>query len=149
MARRRIDRGAAKSAIVQGSRRGLTLAEACAAAGVHVATACRWRASDSDFREALDAARREFSVGRYAAVPAGRPSVPWHGSCPECRARVVVRTAAGRLQFWRCGRWPHCGWASWRPRHPRNCRACGGVRYWSHSRLSVACAGCGMRILTP
>jgi hypothetical protein len=45
--------------------------------------------------------------------------------------------------FWRCSRWPACGWARWRPRHPEDCPACGGPRYWSHSRKSVACAACG------
>jgi PAS domain S-box-containing protein len=46
----------------------------------------------------------------------------------------------------RCGRrWPLCPWASWRPRAPRNCPACGGACFWSHSRKSISCGTCGKR----
>jgi hypothetical protein len=50
------------------------------------------------------------------------------------------------LRFWRCGRWPLCSWASWRPRAPRNCKRCGAPCYWSHSRKSIGCSACKMRI---
>jgi hypothetical protein len=66
-----------------------------------------------------------------------------------CKAKVVVRTARGKAHFWRCGRWPECPWASWRPRASRDYRRCGAPRYWSHSRLSIVCSGCGVRTEAP
>lgn len=146
MARRRIDRTAVTVSIVTGRRTGLTLARACAAVGVHVATVCRWQAADPEFRSALRDAARAFAVGKYANLPHARPGVRWRNECPACRAKLVVRTTSGGIRFWRCGLWPRCRWASWRPRHPRNCPTCGGPRFWSHSRKSVACDRCRMRI---
>ncbi len=142
MARRKVDRVETKRRIVAGRRVGMTLVAACAAAGVHAATACRWQCTDPAFAQALRAAAWEYRIGRYLANPLPARAVPWRRDCPECRARVVIRTALGRIPFWRCGRWPLCAWASWRPRHPRNCRRCGGPRFWSHSRKSVACDRC-------
>jgi hypothetical protein len=55
----------------------------------------------------------------------------------------VVKRARGFIPFWGCRRRPWCRWASWRPRHPADCPTCHGPRYWSHSRLSVACSRCG------
>jgi len=150
MARRRIDHATAKRAIVASRRAGWTLREACARAGVHVATACRWQNDDPDFSlkllNAADrAAEEQYEIGWLFE----RPPVRWRNECPACRAKLVVRTANGGARFWRCGRWPFCEWASWRPRHPRNCRACGGPRFWSHSRKSVGCDACGMRSPAP
>lgn len=142
MPRRKIDQVEAKRRIVAGSRAGLTLALACAAAGVHVATACRWQNRDPVFAAALRAAARDCRIERYLRTPLPSRTVRWRADCPVCRAKVVVRTALGRIPFWRCGRWPRCPWASWRPRHPRNCRRCGGPRFWSHSRKSITCDRC-------
>jgi hypothetical protein len=128
-------------------RRGFILRVAASLAGIHIATVCRWQQRDAGLRLRLKEARREGREHLHPR-PERRPSVPWRRDCPECRAKVVVRTAAGR-RFWRCGRWPLCPWASWRPRAPRNCRRCGSPRYWSHSRQSVGCSGCGMRTRRP
>lgn len=150
MARRRINHEIAKREIVRAVRSGWTLREACDRAGVHLATAYRWQARDPNF------ALQVLNAGDFAAEDryAGgwlfeRPLVEWRKDCPVCRAKVVVRTANGGARFWRCGRRPFCAWASWRPRHARNCRACGGPRFWSHSRKSVACDHCGMRNTAP
>jgi hypothetical protein len=130
-------------ALLEARQRGLTLRQAAAAAGVHVATVMRWQAKDSQLREALRVPLRE----RPTTEP--RPWVEWRRDCPRCQAKVVVRTARGGARFWRCGRWPWCKWASWRPRAPRNCRNCGGPRFWSHSRKSIVCGGCGVRTRAP
>ncbi len=142
MARRKVDRAEAKREIVSGRRAGLTLVLACEVAGVHVATACRWQIADPVFAEALRVASRDHKIDHYLTTPLPERTVPWRTDCPQCRARVVIRTALGHIPFWRCGRWPWCSWASWRPRHPRNCRRCGGPRFWSHSRKSVGCDRC-------
>ena len=129
-------------------RVGVTLRQAAGFAGVHVATVCRWQRADPQLRHDLAEAAAE---GRAKRHPPGRERerVRWHRDCPLCRARVVVRTARGGARFWRCGRWPHCTWASWRPRAPRNCRRCGSPVYWAHSRKSVSCSGCGVRTRRP
>jgi anti-sigma factor RsiW len=130
--------------LLQARRDGFTLREAAEEVGVHVATVCRWQHLDPELRQALAEAATE---GRPPPEP--RPWVRWRKDCPLCRARVVVRTARGGCRFWRCGRWPLCSWASWRPRASRNCKRCGGPRYWSHSRKSIACGGCGVRTPAP
>jgi hypothetical protein len=127
---------------------GATLREAAAAAGVHVATLCRWQKRDPGLKEALHQAAKD-ATSEVEIEYEPRPSVRWHRDCPRCKARVVVRTARGGLRFWRCARWPDCQWASWRPRAPRNCRRCGGVCYWSYSRKSTACGTCGLRTERP
>jgi hypothetical protein len=134
--------------LLQARRAGSTLRQAAAAAGVHVATVCRWHKRDPELRQALADAAREARHARWKP-PAPRPGVRWHRDCPLCKARVVVRAARGKLRFWRCGRWPWCKWASWRPRAPRNCKECGSPCYWSHSRKSIGCSGCGVRISPP
>jgi hypothetical protein len=140
---------AAVTTLLRYRRLGVTLRRAAALAGVHVATVCRWQKRDPGLRHALAQAAAEWRDLRSLLPPPERPSVPWRKDCPLCRARVVVRTARGRARFWRCGRWPHCPWASWRPRAPRNCRHCAAPRYWSHSRQSVVCSGCGVRTRAP
>ena len=124
-------------------RRGVRLRIAARVAGVHISTVCRWQARDPELRGRIAAARREGRE-RLRPRPERRPRVRWRRDCPLCRAKVVVQTARGR-RFWRCGRWPLCAWASWRPRAPRNCRRCGSPCYWSHSRRSIGCSGCGVR----
>ena len=130
--------------LLRARRAGQTLRLAAAAAGVHVATVCRWQARDPELRQALAEAAREARLRRPPRGP--RPPVRWRRDCPRCQARVVVRTAPGKLRFWRCGRWPLCSWASWRPRAPRNCTRCGAPCYWSQSRRSIGCSACGVRI---
>jgi hypothetical protein len=130
-------------------RQGLSLRSAAALAGIHVATVCRWQARAPDLCGQIAQARREARERRRSARrPEQRPHVRWRRDCPLCRAKVVVRTARGR-RFWRCGRWPLCAWASWRPRVPRNCRRCGAACFWSHSRKSIACSACGVRTKRP
>ena len=161
MAWRKVDRAAAVAAVVAGRRAGLTLAGASVAAGVHVATACRWQASDQTFARALHAAALDAARERYAAraaqcppraALANRPSVrnravPVHPCCPVCRSLAETRWVrfGYPVTFWRCGRWPLCQWASWRPRHPEDCPGCRGPMYWSCSRLSVSCPRCRTR----
>ena len=136
---------AAVSALLDARRNGDSLREAAEAAGVHVATVCRWQNRDPALREALSQALNES----YEEFEESRPSVRWRRDCPLCQAKVVVCSARGKARFWRCGRWPECPWASWRPRASRNCRRCGAPRYWSHSRLSIVCSGCGVRTEAP
>jgi hypothetical protein len=133
-------------ALLAARRNGATLREAAAAGGVHVATLCRWKKRDPAFRDAME--RAAFIAWMRLAPPwRPRPRVRWRRDCPLCRARVVVRATRGGVRFWRCGRWPLCQWASWRPRAPRDCKRCGGARYWSQSRKSIGCGSCGTRTL--
>jgi hypothetical protein len=133
--------------LVRARKAGLTLRECAAEVGIHVATLCRWQARDPELRQALADAAREARLQRDPREP--RPQVRWRRACPVCRAKVVVRTARGGRRFWRCGRWPLCEWASWRPRAPRDCKRCGAPCYWSHSRMSIACGDCGRRTKAP
>jgi hypothetical protein len=139
------DREAAVERLLDAREAGATLKQAAAAAGVHVATVCRWQARDRRVREALayvgEFARWQRFLARQSAR---RPRVRCHPDCPACGAAVAVRRAFCWLRFWRCSRWPFCRWASWRPRHPQDCPDCDSPRYWSHSRLSIACP-CGRR----
>jgi hypothetical protein len=125
--------------LLRGRQAGLTLRQAAEVAGVHVATVCRWQARDPQLRHTLRKARPVKPLQE-------RPPVPWHRDCPRCRARVVVRKTTGGVPFWRCGCWPYCRWSSWRPRAPRNCKRCGAPCFWSHSRKSIGCSACGVRI---
>ncbi len=145
MAWRAVDQAAAKAAIVAARRAGLTLVRASAAAGVHVATACRWQAADRQFASTLKDAEHEAHIVRRRARCTPPQSVPFHSSCPVCWSGAEVVKAWALIPFWRCSRWPDCRWASWRPRFPSNCRVCGGARFWSHSRLSVSCSQCRTR----
>jgi hypothetical protein len=138
----------ALDALLEARRNGATLRQAAASVGVHVATVCRWQARDPELRLSLLNAEREARRFHYSLSRGARPRVQWRRDCPLCQARVVVRTAPGKLTFWRCGHWPRCAWASWRPRAPRDCPHCGSPRYWSHSRKSIGCGGCGMQIYT-
>jgi Winged helix-turn helix len=124
-----------------------TIREAAAEAGVSPATIYRWQSRCPELRQALAYAReRGRELLRWQ--PEDRPParVRWRRDCPLCRARVVVRTTRSGVRFWRCGCWPHCPWASWRPRAPRNCKRCGGPWYWSCSRKSIGCPTCGVRV---
>jgi len=133
--------------LIRARRAGLTLRSAADVAGVHVATVCRWQARDPELRNDLTFAAEEARFDRHPWE--ARPHVRWRRDCPLCKARVVVRSAAGKARFWRCGRWPLCSWASWRPRAPRNCRRCSAPCFWSHSRKSIGCSRCGLRISAP
>lgn len=139
------DRPRAVVALLAARRGGATLAEAATVAGVHIATACRWANRSPALRTALDDARRFAKTLKHRRRPRRRPNVPTRRQCPDCGGAVQVRTADGRLKFWRCARWPRCPWASWRPRAPWDCPACGGSCLWSHSRKSVSCSRCGGR----
>jgi hypothetical protein len=135
---------AAVATLVRMRRAGLTLQYCAAVAGIHVSTLCRWQNKDPELRAKLERAA-EDARSRRAPRDEPRPKVRWRRDCPLCRAKVVVRSAGPRVRFWRCGRWPLCPWASWRPRAPRNCPACGGACFWSHSRKSTSCGTCGKR----
>jgi hypothetical protein len=138
------DKDKAVRELLWARRSGCTVRLAASIAGVHVATVCRWQARDPALRQALADAAKEARERREAGR--ARKQVRWRRDCPLCKARVVVRTGGGaNVRFWRCGRWPLCGWASWRPRAPRNCKRCGAPCFWSHSRKSTACGACGLR----
>jgi Zn finger protein HypA/HybF involved in hydrogenase expression len=78
-----------------------------------------------------------------------RPRVEWSRTCPRCRLRAVkVRTAQAYCRFWYCGA-AGCGWAGWRPPVGTDCPKCGAGLIWSHSRLSVGCPECGLRVTAP
>jgi ssDNA-binding Zn-finger/Zn-ribbon topoisomerase 1 len=132
------------TSLVRLRRTGYTLRQVALASGVHVATICRWMKRNPVLREAMREAKEEARQ-QLRAEDDSRPQVQWRRDCPLCQAKVVVRSATGKARFWRCGRWPECPWASWRPRASRNCRRCGAARYWSHSRKSIVCSGCGVR----
>ena len=138
---------AAVATLLRMRRAGLSLRCCAAVAGIHVTTVCRWQNRDPELRAKLQRAAEDARL-RRAPRDQPRPKVRWRRDCPLCRAKVVVRTGRGR-RFWRCGRWPLCPWASWRPRAPRNCRRCGSPCFWSHSRRSIGCSGCGMRTWRP
>ena len=125
---------------------GATLRRAAVAAGIHPATACRWRLRSPVVAAALRAAAAAARL-RRRLTRTTRPWVRWHPSCPECGGPVEVRTRAGDwgARLWLCGNRPACAWKSWRPRHPENCPACCAARFWSFSRKSVSCPGCGAR----
>jgi hypothetical protein len=133
-------------ALLQARSAGRTLRQAAAQAGVHVATLCRWQASSAVLAAALDRAAAEADERRrWSRRP--RPWVRWHPGCPACRRQPVTVSAVGGLvRFWRCpAEAGGCGWLSWRPRTPEDCPRCGGPRFWSHSRKSFSCPGCGQR----
>jgi hypothetical protein len=125
---------------------GLTLRQAAAEVGVHVATICRWQVADPDFYAAMRDGERAAAREKYASRPLRRPRVRWGRTCPKCRASVEVRTASGGIVFWRCSLWPYCPWASWRPLYPAPCPRCKGPLYWSCSRKSIGCATCKVRV---
>jgi ssDNA-binding Zn-finger/Zn-ribbon topoisomerase 1 len=91
-------------------------------------------------------ANQFFRIQKFRFLPERRPRVPIHPNCPACGSLVAVRRVDYTLwPFWRCFTWPKCRWTSWRPRHPRDCPACGGPRFWSYSRKSIGCPSCGRR----
>jgi hypothetical protein len=144
------DRAETLEAIADSLVAGKSLRESCAIAGVHVATACRWKAPSPTVKDLLDDARRDGWEATHPYRPSCRrqPRVRWHPHCPRCGAGVAVRHAFGvpGFPFWRCATWPHCPWACWRPLHPDDCPACGSARYWSYSRKSVGCLRCKLRV---
>lgn len=125
---------------------GLSLRKAAQAAGVHVATVCRWQIVSTTLygalHEAADRARRR----KYASRPLDydRPPVPIHPCCPWCRKLVDIKTGTYGFYFWQCSKWPDCGWRSWRPRAPWDC-PCGGALLWSWNRKTVVCIWCEKR----
>jgi hypothetical protein len=149
----RADRLAIIAKLLAARRHGATLRQAAAAAGVHVSTICRWQLRSPELAAALraiavQAAERDAQQHRAAPQPRRVDpfSVPYHPLCPRCGAPAGIgRTTSGRLYFWQCGHWPAYPWRSWRPRYPHDCPACGGPRFWSHSRRSVRCLHCGAR----
>jgi ribosomal protein S27AE len=85
---------------------------------------------------------------KLSPYPARRPRVGWSRTCPNCgKHSVAVRAAPGKLRFWYCS--AGCGWSCWRPPSPFDCPRCGGVLMWAHSRRSVGCAKCGLRVRVP
>jgi hypothetical protein len=139
------DRGLAVEKALEGRERGDTLRQSAAGAGVHVATLCRWQVRFPGLRQAfMDAIG--FAWRQKHPGPERRPRVQCHPECPACGSPIAVRRVDYTLwPFWRCSTWPKCLWTSWRPRHPRDCPACGGPRFWSYSRKSVCCGSCGRR----
>lgn len=129
---------------------GATLRESAAAAGVHVATLCRWVHRHPWLGQALEDAELCARIARRRRrllEPPRKPSVPWHPACPLCGELAAVVTMEFRVfAFWRCSTWPGCPFASWRPRYPEDCPACGSARFWSCSRKSVGCPDCGRRV---
>jgi len=130
--------------ILEARRCGKTLRQAAAAAGVPLATVCRWGAKDAKFLKKLrDAEAAEQRLLMESRGP--KPSIPWHSDCPVCAATVVKSTYWGS-RFCSCSRWPRSRWASWRRRLPIDFPDCGGVRYWSDCRKSISCSKCRKRL---
>jgi hypothetical protein len=143
------DRYPAVVAVLTARMNGATLREAARAGGIHVATLCRWRARDPILAHDLHTAVRLARRMKAARRPRRRPSVKWHPDCPVCCAPVGVRLAGGvGFAFWLCSRWPDCPFASWRPRAREDCPGCGSAWFWAHSRKSIGCPGCGLRLRT-
>lgn len=128
--------------VLQALATGVTLRQAAATAGVHVATICRWATTDEWLRKRLDWAIKDARVERWLKRELARPPLPRHPHCPACGAIAEVRTAHFGRRFWRCSAWPACPWASWRPRHPVDCASCGGPRYWSRRGKIARCPEC-------
>jgi hypothetical protein len=131
-------------------RKGLTLPKAAAEAGVHPATVRRWARGDesgyladmlADFRERRRELRRARKRPRQP-----RPHVVTDSRCPDCGGEIVCRTTRRGARYWRCS---VCDFQRWRPRAVGDCPDCGGPRFWSCSRKSVACAECGRRDRQP
>ncbi len=148
------DRPEAVDAFLEAMAEGASVKAAAGAAGVHRGTVYRWMLASPMLARALEEVVEEHRRAHrlaFLATPSWlsqRPRVPVHPECPECFSDVEVRRADDPrvgFAFWRCSRWPRCGWASWRPRHPGNCPECGEPRFYSHSRLSVSCEECGSR----
>jgi hypothetical protein len=139
------DRKAIKRRIVLRVLDGETLKAAARACGVSYSTLHRWRQADAKLKQELDivawSARQERELQYRLALP--RP-LPVRKDCPACgRGEVRGRRAMYSPTFWCCS--AGCGWASWRPPHPEPC-PCGAVRYWSQTRKSIGCPGCGRRV---
>jgi ssDNA-binding Zn-finger/Zn-ribbon topoisomerase 1 len=149
MPRRRINRPTTQSALLALVRGGLTIRAACAAVGIHPATAHRWTNASIGFALSLTNARGQAQEDLATNDELRQTCrIPVHDRCPLCTAEIdAVYTArtARKFRFWRCSTWPACPWASWRPRAPEDCPRCGGVRLWSHTRKTVVCTGCGAR----
>jgi hypothetical protein len=135
-----------REALLSARESGATLRQAAAAAGVHVATVCRWQARCPELHHQLHEVATEARREKYWRRDWRRPRVPWRDECPKCSASLQVRSAYGLLRFWRCSRWPYCPFASWRPRAPWDCSECGAACLWSHSRRSIGCTECGARV---
>src|SRR5262245_16777662 len=93
------DQGGALERALAAREEGATLRQGAAAAGVHVATLCRWQARDGLLREALTDAEWVARRRRFDSRPTRRPRVPWHPACPWCGAR------AEQCGIW--GGWPY------------------------------------------
>jgi hypothetical protein len=142
------DRRSAVKVLLKAREDGSSLRQAAAAAGVHVATVCRWQNRSPALLDELRAAERIAWSRKHSLRPHVRPRVPWRTDCPTCGAAIEVRRAFGGhgFAFWRCSCWPDCPFASWRPRAPQDCPECGAARFWSHSRLSIGCPACFARV---
>src|SRR5262245_11523688 len=138
------DRSSAIEEILHGVVQGQSLRKAAAAAGVHQATVYRWGSVSKLFADVLRAARADGRNWVWAQQwHCRRPRVSFSRDCPRCGCKVVIYKRFGPGgTFWRCSKWPACLFASWRPRAQGDCPACGGARFWSHSRKSIACEEC-------
>jgi ferredoxin len=110
----RSDRAAVITKLLAARRDGATLREAATAAGVNVATVCRWQLRCPELAAALEAAHSAAcsAAAQHRAAPPPRIdkfSVPCHPQCPKCGAPAqIARTASGRLYFWKCTREQTC-----------------------------------------
>jgi Topoisomerase DNA binding C4 zinc finger len=129
---------------VEALRQGATLREAAKAAGVHVASLCRWQNEDQEIQRLLRDGKESALWARQIQREQVRSQLPKHGLCPVCNAPSVVRTAKFGRRFWGCSKWPDCNWASWKPRYPIDCSTCGSPRYWSHGYRMIRCPKCGL-----
>lgn len=142
---------AIRNKVLSAIEHGATFDSAAREAEISPATLYRWTNRYPSFEAAVREAgfRRDRLRAYLLGLWRDRPRVPWSKTCPECGDDLEVRTAGGMagFRFWRCSRWPRCGFARWRPPTPWKCPLCGEVTFWSHSRKTYACETywCGYR----
>ncbi|MCS7301487.1 MAG: helix-turn-helix domain-containing protein [Fimbriimonadales bacterium] len=124
---------------------GYTFKEAARAVGVHLSTVWRW------FQRLPEAEQERILPEPLPTPPRPKPRVPIRMDCPYCGGQLEWRTGWSRdystvllqrymgyprFRFIACVR---CGFTSWRPLAPGQCRWCGRYLVWTRSRRYKVC----------